>query len=239
MAVNYSGLSGNVTSDESAGEEENSGAKDPKESWQTPAPIVIPSRESENESGSVRGSRSIAVPEQQDETDAGEEQSETGSDSPISAENRNSNDIERSQPGNEPIKTEVKPEREPEVRAISVAVNNQFVEGVFDEPVSTRTHQEGDTFYLTVSADVYADGYKVIRAGANIRGAVRQVRDRGQSRRATLAVSFEEVQAIDGSWLQISYPEYSNQSTGSVTFEKGRSISRLRIDSGVVTLELE
>jgi serine/threonine-protein kinase len=239
VAVNYSGLSGDGSNDSTSGDEQDNSV-DGEESLRAPSPIVIPTREPESEFGSGRSSRQGAiVSNPQDEAKEGGEQTDAGDDPSNNRENRIINDRESTRSETGSVNNDRNQERAPSTRTIPVSVGDQFVEGIFDEPVSTLTHQEGDTFYLTVAADVYADGYRVIAAGANIRGVVQQVRDRGQSRRATLAVSFEEVQAVDGSWLSVSYPEYSNQATGSVTFEKGRSISRLRIESGTVTLELE
>jgi len=132
-------------------------------------------------------------------------------------------------------------ESEPEAapgRVVNISVSNSYVVGIFSENVSTNTHSPGDRFYLTVAGAVYKDGYKVIESGAKIRGIVQNVRVRGATRRATLAVAFESVEAVDGTWLPISYPEYSNQATGSVTFERGRAINRLRIESGTVTLAI-
>lgn len=123
-------------------------------------------------------------------------------------------------------------------RQIDIIISNLTLEGIFSETVSTATHQVGQQFHLTTAKDVYHDGYRVINAGARIRGVVSEIRTRGTTRRATLAVQFVAVQAIDGTWLPISYPEYSDRGTGNVAFERGRTIQRLRIESGRVTLRL-
>lgn len=243
-AVNYSGMSGNVLPNVAEDRQNDREEADTSNNWRAPLPVVIPSQGSRTGPGGNRDSRQQEANEaepleridQDDRTESSESKNQRIRDNSEAEENPDtrgrteSDSSENTQQSREP---------DASARRISVSVNNTFVEGVFNEPVSTLTHKEGDTFYLVTSADVYADGYKVIEAGAGIRGVVRQVRDRGRSRRATLAVTFEEVEAIDGTKLKISYPEYSNQATGSVTFEKGRSISRLRIESGTVTLELE
>ncbi|MCC5908586.1 MAG: serine/threonine protein kinase [Balneolaceae bacterium] len=127
----------------------------------------------------------------------------------------------------------------PALRTVEVGVANLFVEGIFDETVSTLTHNPGDQFYLTVAGAVYSGGYRVIDPGSRIKGRVKDVRSRGSSRRATLAVQFEAVEAVDGTWLPITYPEYSDQATGTVTFEKGRAVRRLRVESGRVSIVVE
>jgi|GEM_PF-780976 len=129
-------------------------------------------------------------------------------------------------------------ERPAPARQIDITISNLTLEGIFSETVSTATHQEGQHFYLTAAKDVYHDGYRVIHAGALIRGVVNEVRTRGTSRRATLAVQFIAVQAVDGAWLPISYPEYSDRGTGNVAFERGRTIQRLRVETGRITLRL-
>jgi serine/threonine-protein kinase len=238
VAINYSGIGDQSVPAEESGET-GAGAEQGSE-WLAPPEIVIPGRTSGGRPGeAVRDSRETVVSSLQDQNTSEDENTDENS-----AGQTENLERDTTEPGGQNSdrsgsdSREMNRDESPEARTISVAVTNQVVEGIFDETVSTLTHKEGDSFYLRVTGDVYADGYKVINAGARIRGVVQQVRDRGRSRRATLAVTFEEVMAVDGSWLKISYPEYSNQATGSVSFEKGRSISRLRIESGMVTLEL-
>jgi hypothetical protein len=238
VAINYSGIGDQSVPAEESGET-GAGAEQGSE-WLAPPEIVIPGRTTGGRPGeATRDSRETVVSSLQDQNTSEDKNTEEDSAGDTVNEGRDTTvpgGLNSDRSGSD--SREMNRDESPEARTISVALTNQVVEGIFDETVSTLTHKEGDSFYLRVTGDVYADGYKVINAGARIRGVVQQVRDRGRSRRATLAVTFEEVMAVDGSWLKISYPEYSNQATGSVSFEKGRSISRLRIESGMVTLEL-
>lgn len=236
--MNYSGANSTILSNSMLAQQDDSVDTASENNWQTPPPIVAPSQESksrpaENRVGSPKES---PVNERNDSPEPGE--TVPGTDKMHQGNREQTEDV-NSRSRTEPAESEESSSSKTLARTISVPVNNQFVEGIFDETISTLTHREGDTFYLISSADVYADGYKVIEAGAKIRGRVQQVKDRGRTRRATLAVTFQEVQAIDGTWLKISYPEYSDQSRGRVTFSKGRKVDRLRIDSGVVNLELQ
>jgi len=126
-------------------------------------------------------------------------------------------------------------------RSVQVNVTNASVSAQFNENVSTNTHRSGDSFYLSVTQAVYADGYKIIDAGARVRGRVQNstAGDGTRRGRAFLAVTFDEVQAVDGSWLPITYPEYSDRGGEVVTFTRGTTLSRLRITSGRVTLGFE
>jgi len=123
-------------------------------------------------------------------------------------------------------------------KIIEVPVSGVFVEGIFNDPVTSDTHYAGQEFFMSVAADVYSNGYKIIEAGAKIKGRVETARTGGGIRRALLSVRFEAVQVVDGNWLTISYPEYSDRSSGNVVFERGRKVSRLRIDSGRVQLQI-
>lgn len=189
-----------------------------------PDPIVVP-QQRDSQTGNQSGSKA---------------QNETVSEDAEQPENRNrDNDSgEKRSNGNQVPPSNATenspPAKESPVRRIEVAVSGQFVEGIFNETVSTATHQTGQQFYLIAAGPVYSNGYKIIDSGARIRAVVSDVKTRGNSRRAFLAVKFESVQAVDGTWLPISYPEYSNQDTGNVVFEKGRTIRRLRIESGRV-----
>ncbi len=126
-------------------------------------------------------------------------------------------------------------------RTIEVNAANAIVSAQFADNISTRTHSTGDSFYLITTGDVYSDGIKIIDAGARVRGKVQNATagDGTRRGRAFLAVTFEEVQAIDGSWLPINYPEYSDRGGDVVTFARGTTLNRLRIASGIVTLEFE
>ncbi len=126
-------------------------------------------------------------------------------------------------------------------RSIEVNATNAFVSAQFSESVSTNSHRAGDTFYLITTGAVYADGYKIIDAGARVRGRVQNVTSGDGTRRgrAFLAVTFDEVQAVDGSWLPITYPEYSDRGGEVVTFARGTTLNRLRVASGRVILGFE
>ncbi|NBC28261.1 MAG: protein kinase [Bacteroidetes bacterium] len=237
--MNYSGANSTILSNSMLAQQSDSAESDLEENnWQAPPPIVNPSQDSNTHSGDDGNGTPPEPPVKEPNNRSQPEEKRHGSDK-THQNNREQTEEGDSRERTDPAEPEESSASEPVARTISVSVNNQFVEGIFDETISTLTHREGDTFYLITSADVYADGYKVIEAGAKIRGRIQQVKDRGRTRRATLAVTFEEVQAVDGSWLNISYPEYSDQSRGRVTFSKGRKVGRLRIDSGVVNLELQ
>jgi eukaryotic-like serine/threonine-protein kinase len=126
-------------------------------------------------------------------------------------------------------------------RSIEVNAANVIVSAQFSESVSTNSHRVGDIFYLITTGAVYADGYKIIDAGARVRGKVQNATSGDGTRRgrAFLAVTFDEVQAVDGSWLPIIYPEYSDRGGEVVTFARGTTLNRLRIASGRVSLGFE
>lgn len=187
-----------------------------------PEPVVVP-QQSEDQPTNRQGSGKV---------------DEIASDEPEQSEGRGGDD-HSTETGNvaqqsPPSSSNEPPSRNESTRKVEVAVSGQFVEGIFNETVSTATHKTGQQFYLIAAGPVYSNGYKIIDSGARIRAVVSDVKTRGNSRRAFLAVKFESVQAVDGTWLPVSYPEYSNQDTGNVVFEKGRTIRRLRLGSGRV-----
>lgn len=221
-----------------------------------PEKIIIPGQDPDYQTGDAsKQTGSVSEPESDP---ASESADDTASQSDNESENRLHDITEVQNPENDPvqrvaesesrtlgdrdegagIEATAHEERNPPARLININISNLTLEGIFSETVSTATHREGQQFYLTAAKDIYHDGYRVINAGALIRGVVSEVRTRGTTRRAALAVQFVAVQAADGTWLPITYPEYSDRATGNVTFERGRTIQRLKVDSGRVTLRL-
>lgn len=206
------------------GEANESGGQGDYDYLAPPDPIVVPQqREGRRSDRSGRGETNESTAD-----DAEESQSENRDNTP------EGNVVVRNQTPSSNSNEDSQPARKSSARRIEVEVSGQFVEGIFNETVSTATHTTGQQFYLIAAGPVYSNGYKIIDSGARIKAVVSDVKTRGNSRRAFLAVKFESVQAVDGNWLPISYPEYSNQDTGNVVFEKGRTIRRLRVESGKV-----
>lgn len=229
------------------------------EDYSAPPPIVVsPRRNNQTISSAPAESESIpGIQENSGEvTEGNSEQEVVSGNHDSSTQNRSSNEsslnetVGHNQGESASQQEEITEEenisgnvgsRETSTRSIQVNVTNAVVSAQFINNVSTNTHRTGDTFYLTTTSAVYADGYRIIDAGARVRGNVKEaVTGDGTRRgRAFLSVTFDEVQAVDGNWLPITYPEYSDRGGETVIFTRGTTLNRLRITSGRVTLEFD
>ncbi len=122
------------------------------------------------------------------------------------------------------------PETKPATRTISVELRNESFPVVFTETVtSDQVNRSGSTFWLRTGAPVVVNGNTVIEAGARVRGRITEARASTDSQRAYLAVQFEAVEAVNGQWISIRFPEYSNKDSKRVVFEHNRRVNNVRV----------
>lgn len=145
----------------------------------------------------------------------------------------------------EPIKKEFEPRQieSPDNRTrrsveepVKIRIPDMFLSATFTETVSSEKNYEGQSVYLSTSTDVYQGDHLIIPRGAKVRATVKKVRRAQGKKRAFLAINLQSVQAINGQWLTISYPEYSNLSKDLVEFKRGSQLNRIKLKSTNITL---
>ncbi len=125
---------------------------------------------------------------------------------------------------------EKKTETKPTTRTISVELRNESFPVVFTETItSSQVSRSGSTIWLRTGAPVVVNGSTVIESGARVRGRITEVRAATNSQRAYLAVQFEAVEAVNGQWISIRFPEYSDKDSKQVVFESNRRVNDVRV----------
>lgn len=119
---------------------------------------------------------------------------------------------------------------------VKIRIPDLFLSASFTETVSSEKNHEGESIYLSTSSDVYQGDHLIIPRGAKVKAVVKKVRKAEGRKRAFLAINLQSVQAINGEWLTISYPEYSNLSKTLVEFKRGSQLNRIKLKSTNLTL---
>lgn len=97
-------------------------------------------------------------------------------------------------------------------------------------PLDTKTNRAGDIVNFQVAEDVFADGLLVIPQGAAGQGKVLKVEPRKNfGRDAKIEVSFDTVQAIDGSMLKTVLGDKAKKETQSLATAAGASVAGMII----------
>lgn len=139
-----------------------------------------------------------------------------------------------------PISPEVEPpvnsNRSSSGEAVKIRIPDMFLSANFTETVSSEKNYEGQSIYLSTSHDIYQGDHLIIPRGAKVKAQVKKVRKAEGKKRAFLAINLISVQAINGDWLTISYPEYSNLSKTLVEFKRGSQLNRIKLKSTNITL---
>ena len=120
--------------------------------------------------------------------------------------------------------------------AVKIRIPDMFLSATFAETVSSEKNYEGQSVYLSTSTDIYQGDHLIIPRGAKVKATVKKVRRAQGKKRAFLAINLQSVQAINGQWLTISYPEYSNLSKDLVEFKRGSQLNRIKLKSTNITL---
>lgn len=96
--------------------------------------------------------------------------------------------------------------------------------------LNTKTTRPGDIVVYQAAEDVYSDGYLVIPQGAQGLGKVTKVeRSRNFGRDAKLEISFDNIEAIDGTKLSTILGDKAKEETKSLAKAAGATVAGLII----------
>jgi len=121
---------------------------------------------------------------------------------------------------------------------ITLSIPEMEFNAVFSETISTESNHEGEMIYLSNKAPLYYGDHMIIAGGAKIRAQIVKLRRSSGFKRAFLGISLISVQAVNGQWLPISYPEYSNLDKNVVVFEQGRTLRNVKIEETMLTINI-
>lgn len=127
--------------------------------------------------------------------------------------------------------------KEPSKRNVTVEVRNESFSVAFAQTVTSEA-SEGQTVWLQTVSEISVDGVTVVQAGARVRAIVQDARSSSNSQKALLSLRFEAVEAVNGQWLPVKFPEYSDKSSDQVVFQRGRRVNNLRVARSTLTLQL-
>lgn len=125
--------------------------------------------------------------------------------------------------------------KEPSKRNVTVEVRNESFSVAFAQTVTSEA-SEGQTVWLQTVSEISVDGVTVVQAGARVRAIVQDARSSSNSQKALLSLRFEAVEAVNGQWLPVKFPEYSDKSSDQVVFQRGRRVNNLRVARSTLTL---
>lgn len=127
--------------------------------------------------------------------------------------------------------------KEPSKRNVTVEVRNESFSVAFAQTVTSEA-SEGQTVWLQTVSEIAVDGVTVVQTGARVRAIVQDARSSSNSQKALLSLRFEAVEAVNGQWLPVKFPEYSDKSSDQVVFQRGRRVNNLRVARSTLTLQL-
>ncbi|HAO49456.1 MAG TPA: hypothetical protein DCR35_09240 [Runella sp.] len=127
--------------------------------------------------------------------------------------------------------------KEPAKRNVTVEVRNEPFSVAFAQTVTSEA-SEGQTVWLQTVSEISVDGVTVVQTGARVRAIVQDARSSSNSQKALLSLRFEAVEAVNGQWLPVKFPEYSDKSSDQVVFQRGRRVNNLRVARSTLTLQL-
>lgn len=121
-------------------------------------------------------------------------------------------------------------------KQVTVRIPDMFVSASFANTVSTTQNRQGQIIYLKTSQPIYQGEHLIIPRGAPLQAEIKKLRPAQGKKKAFMAIELKAVQAINGDWLTVTYPEYSNISKTLVAFQKGSQLSKIKIKSTNITL---
>ncbi len=119
---------------------------------------------------------------------------------------------------------------------VKVRIPDMFLSASFANTVSTNQNRQGDIIYLKTSQAIYQGEHLIIPRGAPLQAEIKKLRPAEGKKKAFMAIELQAVKAINGDWLTVTYPEYSNISKTLVAFQKGSQLSKIKVKSTNLTL---
>lgn len=123
------------------------------------------------------------------------------------------------------------------VRNVTVDLRSESFSIEFAQTVSSDA-SEGQTVWLRTVSPIVVEGTTVVQTGAKVRAKITDARSAGNSQKALLALRFEAVEAVNGQWIPIKFPEYSDKSSDQVVFQQGRRVNNVRTVRTILTVQL-
>ncbi len=182
-------------------------------------------------SSSTEKSRSDARKEESSSTDRQQQQTDQ---EPEEEENLSRNEQESFNVEQEQV---VKRERSPG-NTMTLSIPQMEFNAVFLETISTESNHEGEMIFLSNKSPLYYGDHVIIAGGAKIRAQIVKLRRSSGFKRAFLGINLISVQAVNGQWLPVSYPEYSNLGKNVVVFEQGRTLRNVKIEETMLTISI-
>lgn len=128
-----------------------------------------------------------------------------------------------------------RPEETSTQRTFQVTFPDLEMAALLPQDLSSEKNTKGQRIYLQTTAPVYYDGHLLIRRGARVRAVISRVRSGTSGKKAFLGFELEAVETEAGTWLPVSYPEYSNTERGRVDFRRGLILTQVKIKSNTLT----
>jgi serine/threonine-protein kinase len=117
-----------------------------------------------------------------------------------------------------------------------ILVPDMYLSVYFPESISTDRNREGQTIYLNINKAIYQAEKLIVANGASVRATIKKLRKPEGRKKAFMAIEFDAVQAVNGKWLEVSYPEYSDISKTAVTFKAGTQLNKIKLKSTIIKL---
>lgn len=115
-----------------------------------------------------------------------------------------------------------------EKKEVSVLVRTQNLGIVFPSTISSKEFSEGQSFYVKTDHSIKVDEQVIINKGAAVKVLVKQNKTANNGK-TKFSISFVEVQTVDGQWLKLRYPEYSDIQKHKVEFKSGTKINKINL----------
>lgn len=127
---------------------------------------------------------------------------------------------------------------EVKMRSINLEVPVQFLEAEITQDISSNRVQKDDVLFLHNLTEIKVGQHIVVWKGARVRTRVNDAKASYDGGRAALALQFEAVETVSGTWIELQYPEYANKKKGEVIFKKGTKIPKLKTKTSNVQIQI-
>lgn len=107
----------------------------------------------------------------------------------------------------------------------------------FSNEVKSSDYKVGQEILLETVEGISSNNVLIVAKSAKVRATVSKKRI-SNSGKVTFGLKFNQVRAVNGEWISLKYPEYSDINKGEVIFEKGRVVNRVTVLSKKLILML-
>ena len=122
-------------------------------------------------------------------------------------------------------------------KLVNLNISTQNLPIRFPADVRSDSFRKGNQVILRTDQEIRAEGHLIVAQGAKVRAIVKQNKTK-KNGKTIFSLKFQAVQAVNGQWLFLDYPEYSAISKQTVVFPVNTLVQKVKLKNQSINIRI-